>query len=281
MQTFATTPGTTLVVTVPSAHVILTAARTATISVDVAPAHEWLAADRRAAAQVIVVADDESVTVSAPQRWFPTMGTARITVTVPEGTDVRTDTGNGALRAVGELGHAEVRTSNGALHVSAAASLHAETSNGALRVGNVRGEAELRTSSGSIHAERLGTLSRLRSSNGALRIGEAGAQLTATTSNGSVKLGSTSGTTSLRSANGAVQVASVEGGVLEAITTNGKVTVGVPEGVSAWVDARTRAGKVVNELTPGAAPASDRTAELHLSTSAGSILLRRPDPSRA
>jgi len=274
-------PSPTLNVSVPSAHLLITTAETDTITVEVAPGHAWRPADQRAADRVHTTREGEDVSVTAPPASFLDSGTVRITATVPVGTRVDSDTGNGAVRATGDLGACTLRTGNGSLSVEGAAELDAETSNGAITLGTVTGECRLRTASGAVRAEQLGGVAEIHTSNGAVRVRKAGPVLQAETANGSLHVDEVDGDVTLRTTNGSIRVGSVGGGALTANTSNGRITVGVAAGVSPWVDAQTHAGKVVNELTPTDGPRGERTAEIRVRTMAGSILLYRPGASRA
>jgi DUF4097 and DUF4098 domain-containing protein YvlB len=276
MQTYPATATTQVSIDVPSARVDVTAVSSEQVSVNVAPAHAWRLADRRAAERIEVHAGEDRITISSPQRSFGDLGSAIVFVTVPASTDVDVRTGNGAIRLMGPLGAARTHTANGAIHVEESQSLEASTSNGAVRVDVCHGQADLKATSGSLKLGGAGSAA-LRTASGSIKIAGATGQVRASSSNGSIAVERADGEVSLESRNGAVRVGSALGGRLDVQAANGKISVGVPEKVSAWVDASTRHGRVDNRLTPGPGPSSEHTVELHLHSNAGSIVLDRPE----
>ena len=149
-----------------------------------------------------------------------------------------------------------VQTSNGSIDVSnVAAPARLTTSNGAVRADNVQGGLEASTSNGSIRAVATGM--------------DSGRSLRLSTSNGSVEL--------------TVDKLGVGGAVVH--TSNGSITVNLPESASVDVEASTSNARITNEFeTSFRGQASKRRLEgaigsggpkLDLSTSNGGIRLRK------
>lgn len=149
-----------------------------------------------------------------------------------------------------------IQTSNGAIDVSNLdAPVRLTTSNGAVRADNVVGGLEASTSNGSIRATTSGM--------------ESGRPLRLTTSNGSVEL-----TVDKLSSGGAV-----------VRTSNGSITVSLPETVDLDVNASTSNARITNDFEDSFRGRSDRRhlegsigsggPRLELSTSNGSIRLRK------
>lgn len=278
MQDFTVAPDARLVIAVPSALInIKASAEPGRISVQVAPAHPGRGIDQRTAERISVEGSKDAVSIYAPTLGLFgfNLGTAVITVEVPQGTPVECRTGNGSVRVDGPVGQARMHSSNGSIAVDRALTLKATTSNGPVFVGTVEGEAELTTSSGEVQLGASGGRTTVKSSNGALNLGRTGSPLSAKTSNGSITLGVLSGEARLRTSLGAVRVDRVESGRLDAATSMGEVDIAVSPGVAVWVDAHSKAGSVFNELQATPGPASESTAELRATTSMGAIRLRR------
>jgi hypothetical protein len=242
MNTHPCTDSTVVEIDVPSARVDVSAVDSHEVGIDVAPLFAWRPADHRAADRVTVSASEERIGVTAPQVGLGDLGTVIVTVTVPRATAVHVRTGNGRIRLMGRTGPAQLHTANGSIEAEEAAGLDAWTKNGSIRIQRATG------------------------------------QVRAGSRNGAIKVGTSDGDVALESTNGAIKVASAVGGRLSAETAHGKIAVGVPENVSAWVDASTRHGRVDNRLTPGDGPAAERTVELRLLTGSGSVVLDRPRP---
>lgn len=280
MNVFAATPSTSVDIVVSSARVDVTAVTSHEVSVHVTPTHVWRASDRRAAERIEVHSDEDRVIVTSPQRSLGELGSAIVSVSVPVGTAISAHTGNGAIRLLGPIGDAEVHAANGAVHVEEVRCVKASTTSGAVWIRRCHGRAELSTASGALRLDHAASAD-LRTTNGSIRIDQATGDVQATSSNGSIKVAHADGEVTLESHNGSIRVASAEGGRLRAQADNGKISVGVAQEVSAWVDASTRHGRVDNRLSPGQGPLSERTVELHLHSGAGSVVLDRSEPAAA
>jgi Toastrack DUF4097 len=149
--------------------------------------------------------DSVSVRAVRPSSWRGNLG-ARFAVKVPKGAVLdRIVTSNGTIRTEEGVGPSRFRTSNGSIHIQGfRGRLDAQTSNGAIELVDVDSDATLHTSNGHIHADRL---------NG---------EVDATTSNGGIDL-------------------TIEGRLagVHAHTSNGGITVRLPEPVNARVVAQT------------------------------------------
>ncbi|MDR0945669.1 MAG: hypothetical protein LBM66_05855, partial [Bifidobacteriaceae bacterium] len=100
--------------------------------------------------------------------------------------------------------------------------------------------------------------------------------VTARVTTGDLRVASTSGNVELRVGTGTVRVGSAGAGVLHVTCGYGPIEVGVPAGTATFVDAGSRHGRVLNQLTAAEAPAGDAPhAEIHASTRFGDITLYR------
>lgn len=275
MQTFPVTGLPRLIVDLPSAILDFTTHEEPTVIVHVSAARPGRAADQRTAERVEVVADGNVISLFNNGPKLFTMGTAQVRIAAPQGSFIEARTGNGAVSVLGTWGQSSVRTSNGSVRVEQAAGLRVHTSNGPITVGSVAGRAELSSSNGSLEVGEVLGDAELKTSNGDIRLAGAAGRVNAKTSAGTIRLGRSGGDTQLKTSAGAISVGSLEGGRLSATTAVGEIDVDVAPGVSVWVDAVSKAGSVINDLSAGEAPSSAQTAELRATSSLGTIRLRR------
>ena len=159
-------------------------------------------------------ADSVSVRAVKPSEWRQNLG-ARFELKVPRGALIdRIVTSNGGIRMESGVGPARLRTSNGSIHVQGLRGrVDAQTSNGPIELVDVDGDASLHTSNGHIHADHLT------------------GDIDASTSNGGIDL----------SMNG--KLAGVR-----AHTSNGGITVRLPEPVNARVVAQTSNSSIQSDF---------------------------------
>jgi len=156
--------------------------------------------------------------------------------------------------------------------------LHVETSNGGVDVSSINGSVVIHTSNGGIRAEQLTGKIDVSSTNGGITLNALKGAVTAGTTNGAIRAGGLDGQCELSTTNGSVHVAGrldalkVSSGngsvVAEAApgstvasdwsirTTNSSVSLAIPPGLKANLDASTSNGHVTVDL-PGDASRSE------------------------
>jgi DUF4097 and DUF4098 domain-containing protein YvlB len=103
---------------------------------------------------------------------------------------------------------------------------------------------------------------RVKAANGRITIDRARAAATVKTANGDLRLGE------------------VERGAVLAESANGKIDVGIRDGVAAWLDLKTAFGNVQNDLQASDRPTPDEEAvDVHARTAYGDITIRRCQPN--
>lgn len=144
----------------------------------------------------------------------------------------------------------QISSSNGSIRVeSVDGSARLRTSNGSIRVVRLKGALEARTSNSSIEVHEVSGGASLHSSNGSIRGDGIRGGLEAGTSNSSINLrlaaSDPARPTKLETSNGGIEI-SVDAlnSDLRASSSNGSVTVRLPESVKAHVRARTSNGSV-------------------------------------
>lgn len=232
--------------------------------VEVRPTNRDRKADVELAEQTRVELDGDRLTVRAPRGWRyyrPWGGFESIDVEIamPAGSHVQADAAVAALHATGRLGDCRLKTGAGDISVD-----------------RVDGRAEVSTGSGAVRLGAVKGGGTIRNSNGAVRVGAAGADLRLKAGNGEIVVDRALASVEARSANGDVRLEEVAHGLVVAETGNGRVEIGVRDGVAAYLDLDTRYGALRNDLDAAAAPeAGAETVEVRARTGFGDIVIHR------
>jgi hypothetical protein len=263
-----------------SVHVVASDRTDTTVTV--LPANESRSGDVRAAAEAIVELDGTRLVVRTPRGWRYygpfSPGAVDVTIELPTGSALEGRTGTGGLFVEGRLASARFRSAAGDLRMQEADRVDLKSSAGAVSVGRVTGAAQLATATGGVRVQEVSGTAVVKNSNGSTTIGEVTGELLVRGANGSVVVERVRGTLTARVANGDMRVERVEAGTVTLETSYGGVEVGVPEGTAAWLDVTSRHGAVRNRLQPSDAPPDgELTAEVHVRTVYGDVVVRRPE----
>jgi DUF4097 and DUF4098 domain-containing protein YvlB len=165
-----------------------------------------------------------------------------VRVRCPDGTDVAARTGSADVQVRGAAGSVDVKTASGDVAVSVA-----------------RGDVEIKTASG------------------AVEVGAARGRATVKTMSGDVVVASAAGPASAHTMSGDVRVEGLLRGAAELRTMSGDIVASVRPGVSVWIDASSKSGRVGSELAVSdSAPAAGTVdLEIRASSMSGDIDLRR------
>lgn len=163
-------------------------------------------------------------------------------------TQVRTSNGN--MRFSSLNAYINASGSNGGIDISTVnGKIVAKTSNGRIEAIDIFGSMEFESSNGSFTGKRLEGDLRISTSNASINIDSSISTVVANTSNGSINVtGSTLVGTknSFRTSNGKIIIDSIlpESGELEIESSNGQITLYLPDSINAHIDALTSNGKV-------------------------------------
>lgn len=278
MPSFATPEPITLDVDVVAGRVVITAADSDETAVEVQPADPDNGKDVAAAEGTSVDFAAGRLTVKTPRSrgLFGKTGTVDVVVRLPTGSNVVAQGSLGDFRAEGTLGECRFKTSAGHIRLQDTAALKASTAHGDVEVERITGRAELSTGSGELRVDRLDGSGTVKNSNGATRIGEVTGDLKAGAANGDIFVGHAAGDVHAKTANGRIRIDEVVRGSVVMETSAGELAVGIREGTAAWLDVRSVAGRVRNELTSSDAPGeADERVEVRARTSLGDIVIHR------
>ncbi|MFC6085659.1 DUF4097 family beta strand repeat-containing protein [Sphaerisporangium aureirubrum] len=256
----------------------VTASRRTDTVVEVLPMNPDEDADVRAAQQTKVGYAGGKLLVKGPRKrsLFGRSGSIDVRVELPAGSDVQGAAPLGDFTCEGPLGDCRLSASVGDIHVTEAASVDLRTDHGGIRVDRASGDAEV-TGAGRLEVGEVGGTATVKNVNGETTIGEVGGDLRARASNGRISIGVAHAGVDARSANGGILVGEVSRGQVTLQTGIGDLEIGIRESSAAWLDVKTRLGKVRNSLTPSEGPeTSGTTIEVRAHTALGDIIIRRP-----
>jgi hypothetical protein len=281
MPTFDTPTSILVNLEVGVGDVRITASDRTDTTVTVRPTDPAKQSDVEAAEQTRVEFADGRLLVKAPKNWrryTPRGGGDSIDVEIelPAASRIHGETGVAALHCTGPLGECHYSTGVGDLYIEQAGPANLRTGVGDIAVDRVSGDAQISTGSGALRIRAVSGTAVIKDGNGDIWIGEVSGDLRATSANGGIAVEHAHDTVVAKSSNGDVRVDKVERGTVVAQTALGKVSIGVRQGVAAWLDLDTKFGKVHNELDSTGRPAPGEDAvEVRARTSFGDITVRR------
>jgi DUF4097 and DUF4098 domain-containing protein YvlB len=205
-------------------------------------------------------------------------GSIDVTIELPAGSQVH---GTGQLtdfRCDGRLGDCRIKTGLGQIQLDQAHTLSLKTGIGDISVDRATGHSEVTAGSGDVRLRELDAGAVVKNSNGDTWIGAVAGDVRLNAANGSIAVDVAHAGVIAKSSNGDVRLGEVVRGSVVLETRLGDLEVGIREGTAAYLDVRASAGKVHNALDAAEAPErSAETVEVRGRTSAGSVVIRRPD----
>lgn len=249
-------------------------------TVEVRPSNEADASDVRAAEQTRVEFTGGTLTVKGPRsRPLDFSNKSRsidVTVELPAGSTLHGSTGVGDLHSTGRLGTVRYKCGAGHVQLDHTRDLDLHSGAGDVAVEQVEGNADISTGTGQVRVGAVTGTAVVKNSNGATTIGSAGGAVRARAANGDIIVEHAEDGVEAKTANGAVRVQDAARGALTLETAMGELEIGIRAGSAAWLDVKTRFGRVRNEMDEAVAPdgATDKV-EVRASTSFGDISIHR------
>lgn len=244
--------------------------------VEIEPSDPTRARDVTAAGATEVRFANGTLTVTGP-RWKWTLrggdGSVDVRMQLPAGSSLRGTTGVASVQSTGRLGECRLHNGAGRLVFEETGPAELHTGAGDITVEAIHGHADVKTA-GVIHVGRIDGSAAIRNSNGDTWIGEITGEARVTAANGAISVDLARGGVVAKTANGHVRLAEVAGGHVVAESAFGGLEIGVPEGVAAWLDLRTKFGQVLNDLAEADRPEPGQdTVEIRARTSMGDIAI--------
>ena len=247
--------------------------------VEIRPTNPDNESDVDAAQRTTVDFAGNTLTIRGP-KYNPFIGPSKnrsidITVQLPAGSHLHGKSGTGDLTATGRLGDLRYKTGLGHIQFDEAAALSVTSGTGNVLGNRVTGKATV-TTAGRLHVGELAEGGELKNSNGNTVISAARAPVKVRAANGDITVEEAADDVEAKSANGAVRVLDAVRGSLTLETGMGEIEVGIREGSAAWLDVKTKFGRVRNEMTASEAPSEHADkVEIHANTAFGDVTVRR------
>ncbi|WP_410661808.1 DUF4097 family beta strand repeat-containing protein [Amycolatopsis sp. lyj-112] len=248
--------------------------------VEVTPVDKSNDSDVKAAEQTVVEFSGGVLSVRAPKmRLIDFSRKTRsidVTIELPSGSRVQGSTGLGDLHATGRLGEVRYKSGTGNILLDHAGELHLRTAAGNVIVEHAAGDADISTSSGRLHVGEITGTGVVKNSNGPTTIGAVGGPARVRSANGDITVDRAEDGVDAKTANGSVRVLDAARGTLTLETSLGAIEIGIRQGSAAWLDVKTRFGRVINDMDASGAPGETTDkVEAHASTAVGDITIHR------
>lgn len=195
--------------------------------------------------------------------WFPAelfrMQTAHIRIGVPSGTALTARTGSADVTSSTTLGRCRITTGSGDVSLADAQDLDVSSGSGSLSAGTISGSG-----------------ARLTSGSGDIVVGEARCPITAKSGSGNLLIRSLR-RADLRASSGSGDIAVPStSGSIDLRTASGSLTVGIADGLMAWLDLSSTSGAVRVAMDACNAPAEGEPyISVRARTASGEIAVYR------
>jgi hypothetical protein len=197
-------------------------------------------------------------------------------IEIPAGSRLTAEISVGAVRTSGHLGATRIKNSTGSVDLDTTGDLWLRLGHGSATVEKSTGSAEITADHGQIRLGEVDGDALLKASHGSISVGTSGGDVEAKLSYGDLTIGTALGGVSAKTAYGTIRIDSVSGGAIDVESGYGAVTVGVSDGVAAWLDLSSRDGRVRNDLANDTAPAPDaQSVAVRARTRFGNITVER------
>ena len=249
--------------------------------VTVSPTNSAKAVDRRGVEDTKVDFDGQRLTITGPRPRISWIGpgpadSVDVVVELPTGSRLTAEIAVGNLRSVGRLGATRIKSSTGVVDVDTTGDLWLRASHGNATVGSAEGGIEITADHGQIRIGKVTGDAILKASHGSVLVGESGGDLEAKLSYGDLEITRALASVEAKTAYGAILQHEVSSGSIQVESGFGQVTIGVRDGVPAWLDLSSKDGHVRNQLDGDRAPTeSEQTVAVRARTQWGDITIQR------
>lgn len=245
--------------------------------VEVRPSDRSNETDVKVAAQTRVEYSHGRLLVKAPKQWRPfgPGGSIDVVIELPVDSQVKAEAAMADFHGEGRLGECSVTTATGHIWLDHTGPLHLTTTAGGIVVDHAVGRTEV-TGSGEVRFREIDGAAMIKNLNGPTWVGEVTGDLRCRTANGDITVDRAHAAIDAKTASGGIRIGEVVRGSVALETASGELEVGIREGTAAFLDVRSRFGRVRNSLAASDGPEPpDETVEVRARTSHGDIVIRR------
>lgn len=210
-------------------------------------------------------------------QWTPRSdhGSVDVRIELPVGSAVRGTGGVATMHASGRLGEVRFRTGAGDVELETTSTLELKAGVGDITVGIALDRVEIKAA-GAVRLERVEGPAVVRNANGDTWIGEITGEAHLNGANGSIAVDVAHAGVVAKTARGDIHIGSAARGPVNTQSALGRVEIGIPDGVAAWLDLETKFGRVHNELESAERPEPGvETVEVHAQTAMGDVIVHR------
>jgi DUF4097 and DUF4098 domain-containing protein YvlB len=201
-----------------------------------------------------------------------------VSVSCPNGTSVEAKSGSADVYGRGRFGSIEVETGSGDVEFGEiAGEARISAASGDVQLGTVDGDARVNTASGDVQIRVVAGEAKLNTASGDIIVREVHGELSANSASGDVLVREARASVGVNTASGDQEIGSVVKGSVSMKSASGDLKVGIAEGSTLFVDARSRSGEVRSELPVSDAPPENGgpQVELNANTMSGDITVAR------
>ena len=225
-------------------------------------------------------ADGHEVVVDARDRGRGLFRNAEVLVaiTCPEGASVESKTGSADVTGRGRYGSVEVESGSGDIEFGdIAGEARINAASGDVQLSTVGGDARVNTASGDVQIRVVAGEAKINTASGDAIIREVHGELSVNSASGDVLVREARSSVSVNTASGDQEIGHVIKGSVTLKSASGDLKVGIAEGSSLWVDARSRSGDVRSELPVSDLPPENGgpSVELRANTMSGDVTVSR------
>ena len=279
MPTFETPTAIDLAVKLPVGRIEVFASDRKDTVVTVSPTNPDKAVDRRGAEETKVDLDGSRLTITGPKPRFSIIGPTEsvdLRVELPAGSRLTAEISVGGVTTRGRLGATRIKALTGSVELGDTGDLWLRAGHGTTIIGSVDGSAEITADHGQIRIGAVSGDAILKASHGSIDIGEAGGDLEAKLSYGDLTITKANAGVTAKTAYGRIDLHEVSAGSIQVETGYGPVSIGVKQGVPAWLDLSSKDGRVRNEIDGDRAPQpNEQSVAVRARTQYGDITIQK------
>jgi Putative adhesin len=221
--------------------------------------------------------DEILVDVRGPRR-FLRGADVLVEIRCPDGSSVRAKAGSAGIEGHGRFGSVHVESGSGDVQFSEiAGDAEISAASGDVQLSSVGGDGRINTASGDVQVSSIGGAAKVNSASGDVQIRETKGALVVNSASGDVMVREASSSASVNTASGDQTIGSVVQGKVDLKSASGDIKIGIREGSTLWVDARSRSGEVRSELPVSDLPPEGDAphVELRANTMSGDVTVVR------
>lgn len=279
MPTFDTPEPILATVEIGVGHVQINASDRTDTVVEVRPTDPSNGDDVEIARQAKVDHANGELSVTVPRRMLRALlsrqGSVDVVVDLPTGSRVHTKA-VGSIHSSGRLGESRVETGAGSIRLDRVSRVRVRAGAGEVSVAEVAGHADVETASGRVRIDRVAGTVAASTANGSIDVGSVEGDARLKTANGDITIEWAGDTVAAKTAHGSIRIGEVERGSVVAESGFGELEIGIKPGVTAWIDARSKFGRVRSDLDPSDEPGEgDGKVEVRAHTGFGDVTIHR------